>query len=151
MADLGWEFWYWWVAGLVLLLIEIVGPGYFFVWLATAAALTGVLAWLMPGLSFYWQAIIFSMCSIASILLSQAYAKKFLTEDTDHPTLNKRGEQYLGRVFNLYQAIENGQGKIKVDDTIWKVHGKDCGLAAKVKVVAVRGAVFDVEPVDPTG
>lgn len=148
MMDMVWEFWYWWVAGLVFLVIEILGPGFFFVWLATAAAMTGVLVWLMPNLSFSWQAIIFSALSITSILLGQVYARKLLAEDTDHPKLNKRGEQYLGRVFNLYQAIENGQGKIKVDDTIWKVHGEDCAQDTKVKVVAVRGTVFDVEPVD---
>jgi len=148
MADLVWEFWYWWVAGLVFLVIEILGPGFFFVWLAAAAALTGIVVWLLPGLTFSWQALIFSVFSIACIVLSQAYAKRFLIEDTDQLKLNKRGEHYLGRVFNLHQAIENGQGKIKVDDTIWKVHGEDCGLDAKVKVVAVRGTVFDVERVD---
>jgi len=147
MADIVWEFWYWWVAGLVFLVIEILAPGFFFVWLAMAAALTGAVVWLMPGLSFSWQAIIFSVFSIASILLSQASANRVVPEDTDHPKLNKRGEQYLGRVFNLHQAIENGQGKIKVDDTVWKVYGKDCGLDTKVKVIAVRGTVFDVEAV----
>jgi inner membrane protein len=47
----------------------------------------------------------------------------------------------------LYEAIENGQGKIKVDDSIWKVHGEDCGIHSKVKVVGVRGTVFDVKKV----
>jgi hypothetical protein len=59
--------------------------------------------------------------------------------------LNKRGQQYIGRVFSLYKPIENGEGKIKVDDSIWKVHGEDCDINAKVKVIAVRGTVFDVE------
>ncbi|MFI3217649.1 MAG: NfeD family protein, partial [Methylococcales bacterium] len=45
-------------------------------------------------------------------------------------------------------AIENGQGKIKVDDTIWKVHGEDCDINTKVKVIASRGTVFDVKKVD---
>ena len=58
--------------------------------------------------------------------------------------LNKRGDQYIGRVFSLYKAIENGEGKIKVDDSIWKVHGQDCDINAKVKVIAIHGTVFDV-------
>jgi len=148
MVEFVWEFWYWWVGGLIFLVVEILAPGFFFIWLAAAAAITGVAAWLLSGLSFSWQALIFSVLSIISLLLGQAYAKKILAQASDHPMLNKRGEQYLGRVFNLYQAIENGQGKIKVDDTLWKVHGPDCGPGAKVKVVAVKGTVFDVEPVE---
>jgi len=67
---------------------------------------------------------------------------------TDHPLLNKRGQQYIGRVFSLYKPIENGEGKIKVDDSIWKVHGEDCDISTKVKVIAVRGTVFDVERIE---
>ena len=67
---------------------------------------------------------------------------------SDHPLLNKRGVQYLGRVFSLYEPIKNGQGKIKVDDSIWKVHGEDCDINTQVKVIAVRGTVFEVEKVD---
>ncbi len=139
--------WGWWVAGLVFLILEMVLPSFFFMWLATAAAVTGILVWLLPGLSFLWQVIIFSVLAVATLLLGQAYSKKWVTEKTDHPQLNKRGECYVGRVFTLYQAIENGQGKIKVDDTLWKVHGEDCGQGTKVRVIAVSGTVLDVEPI----
>jgi membrane protein implicated in regulation of membrane protease activity len=61
--------------------------------------------------------------------------------------LNKRGQQYIGRTFNLYEAIENGQGKIKVDDSIWKVHGEDCPLGSKVRIISARGTVFDIEKI----
>lgn len=150
MVEFVWEFWYWWVGSLVFLVVEILAPGFFFIWLAAAAAITGGLVWLMPALGFSVQALMFSALAIISLLLGQRYARKVLSQVTDHPTLNKRGEQYLGRVFNLYQAIENGRGKIKVDDTLWKVRGRDCGPNTKVKVIAVRGTVFDVEPVEKT-
>jgi len=68
--------------------------------------------------------------------------------ESDHPLLNKRGSQYIGRVFSLYKPIENGEGKIKVDDSIWKVHGEDCDIKTRVKVTAIRGTVFDVEKVE---
>lgn len=49
-------------------------------------------------------------------------------QKTDHPLLNKRSQQYIGRTFNPYAAVENGRGKIKIkiDDSIWTVHGEDC-------------------------
>ncbi len=34
--------WAWWVAAGVLLIIELVAPGVFFIWLGIAAALTGL-------------------------------------------------------------------------------------------------------------
>ena len=77
----------------------------------------------------------------------EIYGKRHPTE-SDRPLLNRRGVQYIGRVFNLYQPIKNGEGKIKVDDSIWKVHGEDCDINSRVKVVAVRGTVFEVEKVD---
>lgn len=148
MTEFGWVFWYWWVGGLVFLVIEILASGFFFLWLAVAAAITGVLVWLIPSISLSLQIFIFALLSIASIFAWKFLARKTKATNSDHPTLNRRGEQYLGRIFNLHQAIENGEGKIKVDDTIWKVHGEDCNISTKVKVTAVRGTVFDVAHVD---
>jgi len=148
MTEFVWVFWYWWVGGLVFLVIEILASGFFFLWLAVAAATTGVLVWLIPSISLSLQMFIFALLSIVSIFAWKFLAKKTKAASSDHPTLNRRGEQYLGRIFNLHQAIENGEGKIKVDDTIWKVHGEDCNINTKVKVTAVRGTVFDIEHVD---
>jgi membrane protein implicated in regulation of membrane protease activity len=93
------------------------------------------------------QIFVFSILSVITITAWRFYGKKHPIE-TDQPLLNKRGAQYIGRVFNLYEAIENGQGKIKADHSIWKVHGEDCDIKTRVKVIASRGTVFDVEKVD---
>jgi membrane protein implicated in regulation of membrane protease activity len=93
------------------------------------------------------QVLIFSVLSIISIAAWRIYGKK-ITIATDQPLLNRRGSQYVGRTFNLHEPIVNGQGKIKVDDTIWKVYGEDCDIHSKVKVLASRGTVFDVKKVE---
>jgi membrane protein implicated in regulation of membrane protease activity len=147
MSDIVFIFWYWWVLALIFLVIEILAPGFFFLWMAASGFLTGILVWFLPTVSLNGQFFVFSALSIIAILVWKTYFKKYAVK-TDQPLLNKRGAQYIGRVFNLYQAIENGQGKIKVDDTIWKVHGEDCGIDHRVKVVAIRGTVFDVVKVD---
>ncbi|GAB6141484.1 NfeD family protein [Methylosoma difficile] len=139
-------FWYWWVLAVALLVVELLVPGFFFLWMSASALLTGLLLWLIPALSMDMQIFIFSSFSIIAIVAWKKFFKN-VSSATDQPLLNKRGQQYVGRVFNLYEAIENGQGKIKVDDTLWKVHGEDCPLGSKVKVVASRGTVFDVEKV----
>jgi hypothetical protein len=101
----------------------------------------------MSSLSMDMQLFIFSILSVTAILVWKFYGKRHPLE-TDQPLLNKRGAQYIGRVFSLYKPIENGEGKIKVDDSIWKVHGEDCDIHSKVRVTAIRGTVFDVEKVE---
>lgn len=47
------EFWHWWVLALVLLALEIAAPGTFFLWLAVAAGVVGLILLLLPALA--WQ------------------------------------------------------------------------------------------------
>jgi membrane protein implicated in regulation of membrane protease activity len=143
MNSLEFLFWHWWALSLIFLVIEVLVPSFFFLWLAAAGFITGAVVWLFL-ITFNAQLFVFSVLSIAAIGLWKIVGYKKL-QKTDHPLLNKRGQQYIGRTFNLYEAIENGQGKIKVDDSIWTVHGEDCAIATKVRVIAVRGTVFDVE------
>jgi membrane protein implicated in regulation of membrane protease activity len=137
-------FWYWWVLAVFLLGVEILAPGFFFLWLALAGFIVGILLFLIPSTSFEIQLLIFGILSMVSILVWRRYGIN-LRETTDHPLLNKRGAQYIGRTFNLYAPIVNGRGKIKVDDSLWTVEGEDCDLDAKVKVIAVSGILFQVQ------
>jgi hypothetical protein len=147
MAELELVFWSWWVLALILLVVELLAPGFFFLWMAASGFVTGCLLLLIPAMDIKLQVSIFSVLSVVFITVWKLYGKKHPIA-TDHPLLNKRGQQYIGRVFSLYQPIENGEGKIKVDDSIWKVHGQDCDINTKVKVIAVRGTVFDVKTVE---
>ena len=147
MLELEFVFWYWWVLALLLLIVELLAPGFFFLWMAISGFVTGCIVLLIPALSMDMQLFIFSILSVSAIIVWKIYGKRH-PKESDQPLLNKRGAQYIGRVFNLTKAIENGQGQIKVDGTLWKVHGEDCGIHTKVRVTAIRGTVFDVEKVE---
>lgn len=147
MAEIEIIFWYWWVLALILLGIEILAPGFFFLWMAIAGLVTGIVLFIAPATGFEFQLFIFSVLSFASVVIWRRYVCKHPVP-TDHPFLNKRGAQYIGRTFTLIESIENGQGKIKVDDSIWKVYGEECPAGTRVKVVAVEGTVFRVEKAD---
>ncbi|MCG8379509.1 MAG: NfeD family protein, partial [Proteobacteria bacterium] len=58
---------------------------------------------------------------------------------------NRRGEQYVGRIFTLEEPIVNGVGKVKVDDSTWKVMGVDMPAGTKVRVLSVDGTILNVE------
>lgn len=130
-----------------LLVLELLSPGFFFLWIAISAFITGCLLLLMPSMVADLQLLSFSVCLVLAICLWKFYGKR-CSVISDHPSLNKRGQQYIGRVVSLYQPIVNGEGKIRLDDSLWKVHGNDCNAHAKVKIIGIQGTVFQVEPQD---
>jgi len=101
----------------------------------------------MPSLAWEYQIIIFAILSVVSVVLwNQYYVKNPIA--TDEPLLNRRGEQYIGRTITLKTPIEDGHGKISIDDSTWKVRGPDCLVGTKVKLIALNNVIFDVQIVD---
>ena len=140
-------FWHWWMLGLALLVLEVFAPGSFFLWMGVSAFIVGGALWMTPDMAWEWQALIFAVLSVASIVVWRVWSRKHQTP-TDQPNLNRRGAQYVGRVFTLVEPIENGVGKIRADDTTWKVFGPDLEAGRKVKVTDLEGMILRVEAVE---
>ncbi len=138
------NYWHWWVLGVAFVILEIFSPAAFFLWMGIAAGVVGLLLLAMPDLAWEWQILAFALFSVVSIVLGRSYLKRHPIK-TDQPTLNRRGEQYIGRVFTLDGPIVNGVGKIRVDDTSWKINGPECDAGDKVQVTGVDGVVLRVE------
>lgn len=140
----GINYWHWLIIGIVLLSLEMVFGAYYFLWMGIAAGIVGVIMFFVPSLPWLAQVIIFTVLSLTSFVLFKLYQKRNPVI-SDQPTLNKRGQQYVGRIFTLSEPIINGIGKVKVDDTTWKVSGEDMQAGSKVRVIAVDGIIFKVE------
>lgn len=144
------EYWHWLVFGLVLLILEIFAPGAILLWFGLGALAVGVFQLLMPGLmppEIQW--LVFSVLSVASLILWKQYAQKHkLDQDDDSGSLNQRSKSLIGREFNLSNAIVNGVGKVRVGDSYWRVEGPDLPEGQKVKVVGFEGATLKVVAVD---
>lgn len=138
------DFWHWWIFAVALIILEILAPSFFALWLAIAAFVTGLALFLMPELQWQTQVFMFAVLSVISIIAWRRYYVKNPIE-TDQPMLNRRGEQYVGRVITLKVPIEDGQGKVQIDDSTWKIEGDDCATGTKVKIVGVDNVVFQVE------
>ncbi len=137
----GLEFWHWLVLGVVLATIEVFAPGAFFMWLGISAGIVGAIVWLIPEVSWEVQILVFSILSVASVVIARRYLKAHPLE-TDLPNLNRRGEQYVGRIFTLEEPVINSQGKIQVDDSTWKITCDDCDAGTKVVINGVDGVVL---------
>lgn len=141
--DASFEVWQYWIAaGALFFILEITTPGTFFMWLGAAAFALCGLTWLVPGMPFVAQLLLFGALSAAGVYLWRRYGPK------DKPVtnaLNRRGEEYVGQVFVLTEAIRNGVGRAKVGDTVWRVSGPDAAQGAQVRVTGVDGATLKVE------
>ena len=72
----GTQFWHWWILAAIFAGIEILAPGVFFIWLGAAAALTGVIALVIPGLGWEIEALLFALLAVLSIVGWRSYQKK---------------------------------------------------------------------------
>ena len=137
-------YWDWFIAGLVLVILEVFAPGAVFLWLGIAAGVVGAVVFFVPDLDWKTQFTLFAVLSVVSIVVSRRYLKRRPLE-TDHPNLNRRGAQYVGRDLILDAALSGGRGRLRVDDTTWRVEGPDLPAGAKVRVTAVNGATLKIE------
>jgi membrane protein implicated in regulation of membrane protease activity len=135
------DYWNWWLLGLVLIVAEILVPGTFLLWMGIAALCVGGLVFLFPGLDWQWQWLLFAVLTVFSILVWLWYFKS-RPERSASPNLNRRGQHYVGRVFVLDSPIVNSRGRIRVDDSTWKVEAPDCPAGTRIKIVDVDGVVL---------
>lgn len=134
--------WSWVVAGLILLALELVAPGGVLIWLGGAALVTGGLALLV---NVYWplQFVVFGVLALLSIWLW--LRTRAQDKPSDRPFLNRRAQRFIGQEIVLDEPIRDGQGRVALDDTTWRVTGPDLEAGSKVRVVDADGAVLKVE------
>lgn len=141
----GTQFWHWWILAALFAGIEILAPGVFFIWLGAAAALTGLIALVIPGMGWEIEALIFAVLAVATVVGWRTYIRKAKAKDDPAAMLNRRGDQMIGRTAVLSEPIQNGRGKIKIDDSTWRVEGGDLPAGTQVKITGVDGAILKVE------
>jgi membrane protein implicated in regulation of membrane protease activity len=139
-----WTIWSWLAIGVVLIILEMIAPGMIFVWFGVAGVVTGLVVGIFPTMAWPAQLTLFSILAVVSLVLGRRYIKRNPTKSQDD-SLNRRADLYVGRTFTLSEAIVNGQGKVQVDDSIWKVRGPELALGALVRVVDTDGTVLNVE------
>lgn len=130
--------WNWMVLGFALLVLEIIVPGFFLIWIAVAALITGAFSLLFWDAGFWvWQVQVLVFLALA--LVAAYLGNKFMggnKDKTDQPLLNRRGEQMIGRTATLAEPITNGRGRVRIGDTMWRVSGPDLPAGTTVRVKA---------------
>lgn len=136
------------IGGLVLMGLEVLSPGVYLLWFGLAALLAGGLsAWLDLG----WEVALMAFCgfSIVTVLVGRWLTRTaFERDDAQAVVLNRRASALLGRAAPLHEPIANGQGAVRIDDTVWRVYGADAPRGAVVRLTAVQGIGFAVTPLE---
>jgi len=142
----------WAAVALLLMAAEAVIPGAFLLWMGFAAAAVFLGVLLVPGIPELAQVAAFMVLSFISI---QIYLKlvrgKGRERESDHPTLNRRAVQHVGKVAALERAIHAGSGRVKIGDAFWTVEGPELpeGTLVRVVAVAANGVNLQVEAAAP--
>jgi inner membrane protein len=139
------QFWHWLILAALFAGIEMLSPGFFFIWLGGAALVLGLITLVISGISWEIQLILFAFFAALSVVAWYKFGRKVVIA-TDDSMLNRRGDSLVGRTGQLTEAVVNGRGRVKIDDSVWSAESdEDAPAGAKVLVTGVRGAVLTVE------
>jgi membrane protein implicated in regulation of membrane protease activity len=147
MSDmiLSFGIWNWFIAGGILLAIEVIAPGTFMLWLGLSAILVGLISLVVD---WPWQAqlVAFAVFAVLSIPIWLRIGRK-VESPVDQPFLNRRSSAFVGQTYTLDKPIQNGSGAVRIGDTVWRVSGVDAPAGSKVKVTRTDGPTLFVEQV----
>ena len=140
--DLGWL---WLIGGVLLLIAEVIAPGFFLIFIGAAAMMTGIVA-LALGLTLAPQLAIFAIVAFLSvrILGRRFYQSKY--DVSSDPMLNDRVARLLGKVVTVVQPVNADGGRVRVGDSEWSARGGPAAVGDRVRIVDIEGNCLKVEP-----
>lgn len=109
------SYWYWFSLAALLLLLEIIVPGIFLLWLGIGAGFVGTFLLLFPQAGLAWQLFALIISISAAVALGLKWQKKILK--TQPATLNLGLEGYLERTAVVSQTFSQGRGRVSIDDS----------------------------------
>lgn len=130
----------------LLALAELFVPGVFLIWVAAAAAVTGILS-LFIDLTVAGQLTVFGLSTILAVLGGRRW---YLTHnvESENPMLNNRSAQLVGRTVTIVEAVSATSGRAKVADGVWPARGPDMKIGMVAKVAAVEGGILRLEALE---
>jgi len=136
------QWWYWIVAGAVLIIMELVVPSFFILWFGVGALLVALALWLLPGLSLTAQIALWSGASLVMVLL---WFRVFAGDRLKTQSGTTQGE-VVGEIGLLVSAVAPFQhGKVRFQKPIlgseqWTCMAEEAIPAGeRVRILAFEG------------
>jgi membrane protein implicated in regulation of membrane protease activity len=135
--------WLWAIAGVVLLIAEVIAPGFFLVFIGAAAIATGLFAVLF-GLGLPLQLILFAIYTWLAVMLGRRfYANR--AGDSSDPLLNDRAGRLVGKVVTVVSEVDEHNGRVRVGDSEWNARGGPAAAGTRVRITGIEGNCLTVE------
>ena len=136
--------WLWLIGGVLLLIMEVIAPGFFLVFLGAAAVATGFFTVLF-GLGIVSQFALFALYSVIAVLAGRRFYAIRAADSTD-PLLNDRAGRMIGRVVTVVTKVDDHNGRVRVGDSEWSARGGPAEPGQRVRITGVEGNCLIVEP-----
>ena len=135
--------WLWLIGGVLLLITEIIAPGFFLVFLGAAAIATGLFTVLFD-LGTASQLALFALYAVISVMLGRRFYANRATDSAD-PLLNDRAGRLVGRVVTVVQQVDDHGGRVRVGDSEWSARGGPAAAGERVRITGIDGNCLKVE------
>ncbi len=133
----------WLTLAALLALAEIFVPGVFLIWVAAAAAVTGIASTFIE-LTLAGQLTLFGLSTIASVLLGRRWYLTNVVKSED-PLLNDRAARMIGTTVTVVKPVNATSGRVKVADGIWSARGPVLKKGETARIVDVADGVLILE------
>jgi hypothetical protein len=138
----GLTLWHWVGLGVVLLAFELMTGTFDLLWIAVAAFATALFALFAPPELDGWrtQLVVFAAAAMVLVALGRTVFKGLRRPAASHPNLNDRMGALVGRRVEAVAAFENGEGRVRLGDTVWPARLDGAREAAAGDPLLVTGA-----------
>ncbi|MFL6729590.1 MAG: NfeD family protein [Sphingomicrobium sp.] len=136
--------WLWLIGGVLLLILEVIAPGFFLVFLGAAGIATGLFTVLFD-LGTASQLALFALYSVIAVLVGRRFYANRTADSTD-PLLNDRAGRLVGKVVTVVNAVDDHGGRVRVGDSEWSARGGPAAVGERVRITGVEGNCLTVEP-----
>jgi membrane protein implicated in regulation of membrane protease activity len=136
--------WLWMIGGVLLLIAEIIAPGFFLVFIGGAAIAAGLFT-LLFGLGLAGQLSLFAVYAVIAVMIGRKFYANAAVDAGD-PLLNDRAAQLVGRSVTVIETVDEHSGRVRVGDSEWSARGGPGSAGERVRITGVEGNCLLVEP-----
>jgi membrane protein implicated in regulation of membrane protease activity len=135
--------WWWLIGGVLLLIAEVLAPGFFLLFVGVAAMVTGLFV-LLFDLPLAPALALFAIYTALAVYLGRkVYANRPVPASAPH--LNDRSAQLIGRSAVAVGAIDEHGGRVRLGDGEWSARGGPAAAGERVQIIGVEGNCLIVE------
>ena len=136
----------WLAVALALGVAELLAPGVFLVFVAAAAAMTGLTVLAAPDLPLAAQLASVALWSAVTVLIGRRWYRDYPV--AGEKRLNAPGQRLVGREVVAEAAFVAGEGRVRVGDGAWPARGAQAAAGERLRIVAVEDGTLVVEAID---